>query len=119
MSTQAFLQSGKYRVPRIVLYCRERTWPRIIGHIAMTTQLSPKILEQAADWFVKFRTVIVPVSEREEFFRWLQQSPQHVQAYLEEALTCSDVVPLTMCDRLTERIDKPCSATRSPDDARR
>lgn len=88
----------------------------------MNTLLSPQIVEQAADWFIKFRTAIVPVSEREEFFRWLRQSPQHIQAYLEEALAWSDVVVLTTCARLTDRADKPCSATRARgprEDARR
>lgn len=80
----------------------------------MTKQVSPQIWEQAADWFVRFRTAIVPVSEREEFFRWLQQSPQHIQAYLEEALTHSDVIALATCDRLTSRVDKACSITRTP-----
>lgn len=79
----------------------------------MTKHLSPQIVEQAAGWFVKFRTVSVPASERKEFFQWLQQSPQHVQAYLEEVLAHSDVAAPPMCERLLNRVDKPCRATRS------
>lgn len=76
-------------------------------------QLSPQIQEQAAEWFVKFRKGELRLSEREEFIRWLHQSPQHVQAYVEEARTYWDTVPLTTCDRLTNRLEEPCSAART------
>jgi len=76
----------------------------------MSTLLSHEIVEQAADWFIKFRTGELPISEREEFLRWLHESPLHVQAYMEEALSHSDAFPLTPCDRLANRVDEPCSA---------
>lgn len=84
-------------------------------------QLSPQILQQAAGWFGKFRTIDVPLSVRAEFFSWLKQSPQHVQAYLEEALAHSDSTPLTMCSRLISGVEEPCSDTRAPgvDDKKR
>lgn len=86
------------------------------------TQLSPQITEQAAGWFGKFRAAELSVSEREKFLRWLRQSPEHVQAYLEEALAQSDVAPFTMCCRLIGGMDEPCSGIRAPgdrDDTRR
>ena len=76
----------------------------------MSTQLPPQIVAQAADWFVKFRAAEVSVSEREEFLRWLQRSPEHVQAYIEEALSYSDEFPVSACERLLNRIAEPCSA---------
>lgn len=87
-----------------------------MGHTVMSTrtQLSPQITERAAGWFGKFRATELSLSEREKFFRWLRQSPEHVQAYLEEALAHSDVAPLTMCCRLISAIDEPCSSTRTP-----
>ena len=73
-------------------------------------QLSSEVLEQAADWFAKLRAANVGESEREGFFRWLLQSSQHVQAYVEHALSYSD--PLTICDRLSGRSERPCSVAR-------
>lgn len=54
----------------------------------MSMQLSPRIVEQAAGWFARLRATELAESEREEFWRWLQRSPQHVQAYMEKA--CMD-----------------------------
>lgn len=79
----------------------------------MSTQLSPQIAAQAADWFRRHRTGDVSGSECEEFLRWLQQSPQYVQAYLEVACMYPDIVPLIMCDRLIKRMDEPCSTARA------
>jgi ferric-dicitrate binding protein FerR (iron transport regulator) len=79
----------------------------------MSMQLSPQIVEQAAGWFARFRAGEVPAAESEEFLRWLQRSPEHVQAYIEEALSYSDELPLTTCARLTNRGDEPCSTVRS------
>lgn len=79
----------------------------------MSTQLSPQIAAQAADWFCRFRTDEVPVFEYEEFLRWLQQSPQHVQAYLDEACTYQDVAPATACAGLMNRVGAPCSIVRA------
>lgn len=85
----------------------------IIGRIPVSTrtQLSPKVLEQAADWFTRFRSTEVSDSEREAFFRWIRQSPKHVQAYLAEVLAYFDVVSDRTCDRLVNRIEEPCSDT--------
>lgn len=47
-----------------------------------------QIVEQAAGWFAELRAAELAESEREEFWRWLRQSPQHVQAYVERA--CAD-----------------------------
>jgi transmembrane sensor len=46
-----------------------------------------QILEEAADWFVEFRVDEIDGGARERFDRWLRQSPQHVQAYLDLATT--------------------------------
>lgn len=80
------------------------------------TQLSPLILEQAAGWFGRFRTSEIPLAERKEFLRWLLQSPQHVQAYLEELLRHPDDLPLVICKRLTGVMDEPCSDTLTTTD---
>lgn len=76
----------------------------------MSRQLSPQIVEQAAGWFAKLRAANIGEAEREEFFRWLMESPDHVQAYVQEALAHSD--PLTICGRVSSRLEEPCSATR-------
>lgn len=54
----------------------------------MSMQLSPQIVEQAVGWFAKLRAAQLAESEREKFWRWLQQSAQQVQAYMERA--CAD-----------------------------
>jgi len=46
-----------------------------------------QILEEAADWFVEFRVDEIDGGARERFDRWVRQSPQHVQAYLDLATT--------------------------------
>lgn len=74
-------------------------------------QVSPEIQEKAADWFGRFRDENVPISETQEFLRWLKQSPQHVQAYLAHACANSDDALPMPCDRLTTRVEEPCSAT--------
>lgn len=73
-------------------------------------QLSSQVLEQAAEWFAKLRAANIGEAEREEFFLWLMQSPDHVQAYVQEALAHSDT--LTICDRVSGRLEEPCSAAR-------
>lgn len=55
------------------------------------TQLSPHILEQAAEWFVEFRSEEPPLPARQEFLQWLRLSPQHIQAYMEVAQTYADL----------------------------
>lgn len=59
----------------------------------MPSQISRQILEQAADWFLDFRAADVPVAARRQFHRWLQLSPQHIEAYLEVARTYADLGP--------------------------
>lgn len=75
-------------------------------------QLSHAILRQAAHWFGKFRAVElpsgVPVSERRDFYRWLRESPQNVEAYLEVALTYADIVAPRTCKYLPARA-APCA----------
>lgn len=44
-----------------------------------------QILEEASEWFVDFRVGDTDAAARAQFERWLLQSPQHIQAYLEIA----------------------------------
>lgn len=87
--------------------------PTIIGRIPVSTRthLSPMVLEEAADWFVKFRMGRVSASDREAFVRWIRQSPKHVQAYLEEVLAHFDGASVKTCDRLANRVEERCSNT--------
>lgn len=47
------------------------------------SQPNRQILEEASIWFVDFRIGDIDSAAREEFYRWLQRSPDHIQAYLE------------------------------------
>lgn len=55
----------------------------------MATDIRPKenvqISEEAADWFVEFRSDDIEPITRQAFSDWLRASPEHVRAYLEIA----------------------------------
>ena len=53
-----------------------------------------QILEQASEWFVDFRVDAVDTAARARFDRWLRQSPQHIQAYLEIATVYGELPAL-------------------------
>ncbi len=55
------------------------------------TLIAREILEEASDWFVDFRVGDVDGAARDRFDRWLRQSPQHIQAYLEIATAYADL----------------------------
>ena len=55
------------------------------------TLIAREILEEASDWFVDFRVGDVDRAARQRFDRWLRQSPQHIQAYLEIATAYADL----------------------------
>lgn len=51
------------------------------SHIKMNAQIS----EEAAEWFVEFRTSDVDMAARTAFDAWVRSSPEHLRAYLEVA----------------------------------
>ena len=53
---------------------------------AREEQVRSLMCEEAADWFLAHREDL-DVERREQFARWLQASPQHVEEYLGIALT--------------------------------
>jgi transmembrane sensor len=59
------------------------------------TQIPRQILEEACEWFVDFRMSDVDGPARERFDRWVRQSPQHIQAYLEVTTTYVGLPPPT------------------------
>ncbi|HKR85749.1 MAG TPA: DUF4880 domain-containing protein [Terriglobales bacterium] len=54
-------------------------------------QLSRQILEQANGWFIEFRNTGDPIPVRQQFHRWLNLSPRHIQAYAEVAQRYADL----------------------------
>ena len=54
-------------------------------------QPSQAIGAEAAAWFVEFRVGDPDAAARDEFFKWLAQSPQHIQAYLEVSAAWADL----------------------------
>jgi transmembrane sensor len=52
---------------------------------ASPNMLNAQIYEEAARWFVEFRTGDVKITNRAKFTAWLRMSPQHLRAYLELA----------------------------------
>lgn len=48
-------------------------------------QLNAQISEEAAEWFVEFRTGEVDATARRAFDTWVRTSPEHLRAYLEVA----------------------------------
>ena len=53
-------------------------------------QIRSLLCEEAVDWFVAHREDL-DLERREQFARWLQASPQHVEEYLGIALTARDL----------------------------
>src|SRR5437016_2080932 len=47
------------------------------------TPFNARIHQQACEWFVEFRTGEPEESVRKAFHAWLQESPQHIGAYLQ------------------------------------
>jgi len=50
-----------------------------------------QILEEAATWFVVFRSQILDENTRQDFHDWLKRSPEHIRAYLEIASTYAEI----------------------------
>lgn len=48
-------------------------------------RLNAQISEEAAEWFIEFRTGDIDVSGRRAFDAWVRSSPEHLRAYLEIA----------------------------------
>jgi transmembrane sensor len=48
-------------------------------------RLNGQISEEAAEWFIEFRTGDIDIAGRRAFDAWLRSSPQHLCAYLEIA----------------------------------
>jgi transmembrane sensor len=48
-------------------------------------RLNGQISEEAAEWFIEFRTGDIDIAGRRAFDSWLRSSPQHLCAYLEIA----------------------------------
>jgi transmembrane sensor len=46
---------------------------------------NPQISEEAAEWFLEFRSGDVTIEARRGFSEWLRLSPEHLRAYLEVA----------------------------------
>lgn len=51
------------------------------SHVKMNAQIS----QEAAEWFVEFRTSDVDMAARTAFDAWIRSSPEHLRAYLEVA----------------------------------
>src|SRR6186713_3594905 len=49
------------------------------------SKLNAQISEEAAEWFVEFRTGEATAAERAHFDAWVRSSPEHLRAYLEIA----------------------------------
>lgn len=49
------------------------------------SRLDALISEQAAEWFIEFRTGDIDPAGRREFDTWLRTSPEHLRAYIEVA----------------------------------
>lgn len=50
-----------------------------------TPTLNGQISEEAAEWFVEFRTGALDAQDRQRFDNWIRTSPEHLRAYLEFA----------------------------------
>jgi transmembrane sensor len=50
-----------------------------------TVKLNAQVSEEAAEWFVQFRTGELDIGDREAFDAWVRTSPEHLRAYLEIA----------------------------------
>jgi transmembrane sensor len=51
----------------------------------MKPAFNPQISEEAAEWFLEFRSGDVTIEARRRFGEWLRLSPEHLRAYLEVA----------------------------------
>lgn len=56
------------------------------------------ICEQAAEWFVEFRSGDVDAAARREFDAWIRTSPEHLRAYLELAAVWEESTSLSGLD---------------------
>ncbi len=48
-------------------------------------RINTQISEEAAEWFVEFRTGDMDAAGRRAFDSWVRSSPEHLRAYLEIA----------------------------------
>lgn len=55
------------------------------------TPANKQILEEASAWFVDFRVGDIDARSRQHFHDWLRRSPEHIQAYLDIAMTYAEV----------------------------
>src|SRR6266404_6654330 len=49
------------------------------------SSLNTQISEEAAEWFIEFRTGEVDTARRAAFDEWVRRSPEHLRAYVEIA----------------------------------
>lgn len=57
----------------------------------MNTATNRQIIEEASNWFVDFRVGDIDASSRQQFHDWLRRSPDHIQAYLDIAMTYAEL----------------------------
>jgi transmembrane sensor len=53
--------------------------------------VNKQIIEEASSWFVDFRVGDIDARRRKEFHDWLRRSPEHIQAYLDIAMTYAEL----------------------------
>jgi transmembrane sensor len=59
------------------------------------SKLNAQISDEAAEWFVEFRTGDMNAASRQQFDAWLRSSPEHLRAYLEIAAIWNESHALT------------------------
>lgn len=58
------------------------------------TRLNAQISEEAAEWFIEFRTNDIDAAGRRAFDAWVRTSPEHLRAYLELAAIWSEAASI-------------------------
>jgi transmembrane sensor len=59
------------------------------------SRLNAQISDEAAEWFVEFRTAEMNATARQQFDAWVRSSPEHLRAYLEIAAIWNESDALT------------------------
>jgi transmembrane sensor len=57
----------------------------------MDGKVNKQVIEEASNWFVDFRVGDTDAQHRQEFHEWLRRSPDHIQAYLDIAMTYAEL----------------------------
>ena len=80
------------------------------------SRLNAQISEEAAEWFVEFRTGEPNAASREQFDAWVRSSPEHLRAYLEIAAIWneSDALDSTSALQVAENVDAPTNVVALP-----